>query len=341
MHRISMGSGGWLVACVLLIGTSTIAAAGTNRLGDIQARGSLHCGIWPFVPGFATEHDGRYVGFDVDICRAVAASILGDANKVRFVTLSHVTQLSESKNVDLAVRRLTWTLSREAASGMVFGPITFYDGQGFLVPQHGGIKSVSQLAGERICVIDREHHPKTLYNYFRDEGREIRLVLVESDQEAEEALRGNRCRAYSADISWLAAARSAFSEGLTHYEILPDLISKEPLAPLMRVADTELVQVVRWTIFALIEAEELGLSSHNIGRIESNSSRVRAFLRIRPDSRVVPGAGDWVRAIVAGVGNYGEVFDRDLGANSSIKLDRGLNRLWNRGGLMYAPPLDQ
>ena len=327
-----MGSWSWLVACVALLGMSSAAAAATDRIGAIRARGSLHCGIWPYVPGFAIERDGRYAGFDVDICRAVAASILGDANKVRFVTLSNVTQLAESTDVDLAVRRLTWTLSREAASGMVFGPITYYDGQGFLVPRHSGIQSVAQLAGERICVLNMEHHPKTLYDYFRDTGREIQLVLVESDREAEEAMRRNRCRAYSADISWLAAARSVFSEGLTHYEILPDLISKEPLAPLMRAADTELVQVVRWTIFALIEAEELGLNSHNIDLIESSPSRVRAF---------GPGAGDWVRAIIAGVGNYGEVFDRNLGADSSIKLDRGLNRLWTQGGLMYAPPLDR
>jgi general L-amino acid transport system substrate-binding protein len=186
-----------------------------------------------------------------------------------------------------------------------------------------------------------EHNPKTLYDYFRDNGREIQLVLVENDREAEEALSRNRCRAYSADISWLAAARSVFSEGLTHYEILPNLISKEPLAPLMRAADTQLVQVVRWTIFAMLEAEELGLSSHNIDLIKSSSPRVRSFLTVRPDSPVIPGAGDWVRAIIAGVGNYGEVFDRNLGADSAIKLDRGLNRLWTQGGLMYAPPLDR
>jgi ABC-type amino acid transport substrate-binding protein len=186
-----MGSWSWLVACVALIGMSSAAAAGTDRIGAIRARGSLHCGIWPYVPGFAIEHDGRYVGFDVDICRAIAASILGDANKA------------------------------------------------------------------------------------------------------------------------------------------------------MRAADTELVQVVRWTIFALIEAEELRLSSHNIDLIESSPSRVRAFLKVHPDSRVGPGAGDWVRSIIAGVGNYGEVFDRNLGADSSIKLDRGLNRLWTQGGLMYAPPLDR
>lgn len=338
------GSASWLAACVLLIGPLigvSSAEAATNRLADIRARGTLNCGIWPYVPGFAIERDGRYTGFDVDICRAVAAAILGDATKVEFVTLSHVTQFAQRKDLDLAVRRLTWTLSREMASGTVFGPITYYDGQGFLVPKNSGIKNVSQLTGERICVINRERHPATLYDYFRDSGREIQIVRVESDKDAEEAMRRNRCRAYSADISWLAAARSSFLNGLTRYEILPEQISKEPLAPLMRVEDTELVQLVRWTIFTMIEAEELGLSSRNIDSIKSSSSRVRSFMSIHPGSRVALGAGDWVRAIIAGVGNYGEVYDRNLGADSSIRLERGLNRLWSQGGLVYAPPLDR
>lgn len=335
-----MGSAGWLAAC-LLIGISSAEAADTSRLADIRARGTLNCGIWPYVPGFAIERDGRYAGFDIDICRAVAAAIFGDATKVGFVTLAHVKQFAERKDIDLVVRRLTWTPRRERAGGVVFGPIIYYDGQGFLVPKDGGIRNVSQLTGGRICVINMERHPETLYNYSRDSGREIRSVLVESDKDAEEAMRRDRCVAYSADISWLAAARSGFLNGLTRYEILPDQISKEPLAPLMRAEDTELVQLVRWTIFAMIEAEELGLSSQNINSMKSNSSRVRSFMGIHPGSRVALGAGDWVRAIIAGVGNYGEVFDRNLGADSSIKLERGLNRLWSDGGLVYAPPLDR
>jgi general L-amino acid transport system substrate-binding protein len=223
---------------------------------------------------------------------------------------------------------------------MTFGPVTFYDGQGFLVPRESGIRGVSQLSGERICVIDAEHHPTTLHDYFEDRGQTVRLVLVESDAQAEDALRDKRCRAYSADISWLAAARYGFRDGVSRFEILPDSISKEPLAPLLRAQDTELVQLVRWTIFAMIEAEELGLDSHNIRADRRRSSRVRAFLRIHPGSQVAPGARNWVTAIIAGVGNYGEMFDRNLGASSPIKLDRGLNRLWSQGGLLYAPPLE-
>lgn len=335
-----MGPACYLVACLLLIGSLTAEAAGKNRLADIRTRGTLNCGVWPYVPGFATEHDGRYVGFDVDICRAIAAAILGDATKAGFVTLERVAEFAERKDIDLVIRRLTWSLGREMATGMVFGPITYYDGQGFLVPKNSGTKRISQLSGQRICVINMERHPQILYNHSRDSGSEFQLILVESDTQAEEAMRRGRCQAYSADISWLAAARASFRDGLTHYEILSDLISKEPLAPLMRVEDTELVQLVRWTIFAMIEAEELGLSSHNIDPIEWNSSRLRSFMRIHPGSGVALGAGDWTRAIIAGVGNYGQVFDRNLGPGSSLKLDRGLNRLWTHGGLMYAPPLD-
>jgi general L-amino acid transport system substrate-binding protein len=316
-----------LSACFLRIAGASTAAAAENRLAEIQARGVVNCGIWPYVPGFATERDGRYVGFDVDICHAVAAAVLGDATKVSFVMVQDIKQFSEHKDIDLAVRRLTWTVSRETQNGMAFGPVTFYDGQGFLVARDSGIKSASQLAGERICVIDIERHPDTLYRYFHDSGRKVRIVLVESDKEAEEAMRDNRCRAYSADVSWLAAARSGFAEGPARYEILPDQISKEPLAPLMRAQDVELLQMVRWTIFSMIQAEELGLTSRNVDshNIDTGSDPSQARLR----------------AIVAGVGNYGEVFERNLGADSAIKLDRGLNRLWSQGGLLYAPPLDR
>jgi general L-amino acid transport system substrate-binding protein len=331
----------WLVACVLLIGIASSGAGAANRLAEIRARGMLSCGIWPYVPGFALEHDGRYSGFDIDTCRAVAIAIFGEANRVGFVTLENVTQFAEHEDIDLAVRRLTWTLGRETESGVVFGPVTFYDGQGFLVPKNESIESVAQLGGGKICVIDIERHPETLRNYIRDKGYKIRLDLVSSDEEAEKALRGDRCKAYSADISWLAAARSTFVDGVARYDILPETISKEPLAPVMRAEDTEFVALVRWTIYALIEAEELGVSSHNVGNSEFVSPRVQRFLRIHPHSDVALGAGDWSRAIVAGIGNYGEMFDRNLGANSSIELDRGLNRLWNDGGLMYAPPLDR
>jgi general L-amino acid transport system substrate-binding protein len=306
-----------LTVGLLLIASAAVDAA-TNRLVDIQARGALECGIWPHVAGFAVAKDGRYSGFDIDICRAVAAAILGDPDKVRFVPLETVSQFAARADVDIVVRRLTWTLSRESANDVVFGPVTFYDGQGFLVPRSSGVRSAAQLAGEAVCVIDAEHHAKTLHDYFEGRGHPIRLVLVETDAQAEKALNDKRCEAYSADLSWLGAARSGFRDGLARYEILSDVISKEPLAPLMRARDRQLVQRVRWTLYSMIEAEELGLSSHNV---RSAGPRAQSLV-----------------AVIAGVGNYGEVFDRNLGASSPIKLDRGLNRLWSQGGLLYAPP---
>jgi len=330
----------WLTAGVLSIGLAATATA-ANRVAEIRARGMLNCGIWPHVPGFAIEQEGRYSGFEVDICRAVATAIFGDPDKVGFVSLAHVAEFTGRTDIDLVVRRLTWTLRRETASGFAFGPVIFYDGQGFLAPKDSGINSPSKLAGQRVCVAAEEHHAQTLRDYFQEHGLEIALILVDNDHAAETALRRNDCRAYSADVSSLAAARSTFVGGAMGYDILPEMISKEPLAPMVRAEDTELMQIVRWTIFVMIQAEELGLSSRNVDDCGQCSSPMRRFLGVHPGSSVALGAGEWSRAIIAGVGNYGEVFDRNLGADSAIKLDRGLNRLWNHGGLMYAPPLDR
>ncbi len=330
-----------LVALVSTIAFSAVGAHAASRLGAIAARGTLNCGIWPGVPGFAMERDGQVSGLDVDICRAVAAAILGDAARVRLIPVANIKEFAARDDIDLVARRLTWTLARETANEVAFGPVTFFDGQGFLVPRQAGIRRAAELAGEHICVIDRERRPQRLYHYFRDIGRDARIVLVQDDREAEEALRQGRCRAYSADVSWLAAARSIYPDGLARYAILAELISNEPLAPMVRARDSELLELVRWTIFSMIRAEELGLDSHNIDTVEPNTWRVRSFLRVHPGIRVALGAGEWVRAIIRGVGNYGEVYDRNLGAASPIQLDRRLNRLWTRGGLMYAPPLDR
>jgi general L-amino acid transport system substrate-binding protein len=327
---------GLSVACLSAWGLSS-----GNRLSEIRTRGVLDCGIWPDVRGFAAAEEHSFSGFDVDLCHAVAAAIFGDATKVKFVPVETVEQFNAHDDIDLVVRRLTWTLSREASTGLTFGPVTFYDGQGFLVPRDHKVTNALQLAGDRVCVINTEHHAETLSAYFTDHGRSTQLVLIENNQQAETALRGNRCGSYSADVSWLAAARADFANGLALYDILPQLISKEPLAPLMRSEDRELIRVVQWTVFTMIEAEELGVNSRNVARMKADSPRLRLFLIARPDAEVASGPGDWVRAVIAGVGNYGEVFDRNLGRGSMIQLERGPNRLWVDGGLLYAPPLDR
>jgi general L-amino acid transport system substrate-binding protein len=305
-----------------------VAQSSAHRLADIRLRGVLTCGIWPEVRGFAARNEGVYSGFDVDICRAFALSVLGDVSKTRFVELAHIADFKQRDDIDLVVRRLTWTLGREASQDIVFGPVTFYDGQTFLVPKEGGIKNLSALGAGPICVLNRDHHPETLINYLQEHNQQAPLVLVENDRNARDALVGRRCLVYSADMSWLAGARASFEGGVDRYDILPQLISKEPLAPVIRREDADLVERVRLTFFALLEAEELGVNSKNAATLKPNSPRLRHFL----DS--------WVRTLIAGIGNYGEIFDRNLGAASPIKLDRGLNRLWTDGGLMYAPPLD-
>ena len=224
---------------------------------------------------------------------------------------------------------------------MVFGPVTFYDGQGFLVPRDRGIGDSMQLAGRRVCVMSAERHPATLRRFSDEHNLRMQLVPVETDAQAEAALRQQRCDAYSADLSWLAAARSSFSDGLARYALLSELISKEPLAPMMRAEDTELLQLVRWTIYALIEAEELGIDSRNVAALPQAAPRLREWLNLHPGVNVALDAGDWARALIAGVGNYGELYERNLGALSTIKLDRGINRLWSAGGLLFAPPLEQ
>jgi general L-amino acid transport system substrate-binding protein len=236
-----------LAVLVLLLYAVPALAAG--RLDEIRERDTLTCGIWPHVAGFASERDGQYEGFEIDICRAIAAAVLGDSGKTRFVPVEHVIDFIAHDDIDLVVRRLTYSASRERETGTVFGPVVFHDGQGFLVARDSGLESASQLVGTRVCVINMEHHPRTLLDYF---GKAIRLVMVESDAQAEEALRSGRCVAYSADISWLAAARSAFVDGVARYELLPDRISDEPLAPLMRAGDDELADVVSRTISAMI-----------------------------------------------------------------------------------------
>jgi general L-amino acid transport system substrate-binding protein len=310
-----------------------------DRLTDIRSRGELHCGIWPEVTGFAVKSGNSYQGFDIDFCRAMAASVFADAAKIKFVPVESVAALRERSDVDLVIRRLTWTLPREGEAHASFGPIIFFDGQGFLVEKSSGITNAAQLGNGPICVIDSERHPQNLWNYLHDHGRDNQLVLVSDNEQAEKALDAKRCTAYSADVSWLAAARAGFSGGLSRYAILADTISKEPLAPMFRVEDAEFARLVRWTIFAMIEAEEAGVTSRNIDA-SPRSIRAQKLLAVRPDVDVAAAAGTWVRHIISSVGNYGEVYERNLGANSTLRLERGVNRVWTEGGLLYALPLE-
>jgi len=298
------------------------------------------CGVWPVVAGFAaTDSAGRYQGMDVDICRAVAAAIFGDPDKVKYVMAQNVAQLKESDEIDIVARRITWSLTRATSNGLMFGPITFYDGQGFLVPRKNSVIDPLQLAGKAVCVHDQELHAQTLTSYFEAWKLTVTAVPVKNVPQLDQALAEGRCVAFSADVSMIAAWRAAMKGGVETYDILTEMISKEPLAPLVRQGDDQFFEIVRWSIFAQILAEEYGITSQNVDMPNENVE-IQQFLGIVPGNGAALGLKEtWAHDIIKTVGNYGEMYDRNVGANSPIKLDRGPNRLWTRGGLMYAPRL--
>jgi general L-amino acid transport system substrate-binding protein len=313
-----------------------------SRLEAIKSRGALTCGVEPAVPGFAElDAQGRYRGFDVDICRAIAAAIFGSADKARYVPVLTVDQFRKSTEVDVVSRRLTWELQREAALGLLFGPITFYDGQGFLVSKKLGATTPKQLARTEICVAAGTVFEFNLGSYFT--GHELKKVLLQSATEFGEiakALSSGRCRAYSADVSELGAVRTRLADPAT-FTILREQISREPLAPLVRGDDAHFFTIVRWTVLALINAEELGVTSKNVDDMrKSKSVEVQRLLGIVPGNGKALGLSeDWAYHAIKAVGNYGELFEKNIGRDSPLGLDRGLNRLSTDGGLMYSPPL--
>lgn len=295
------------------------------------------------VPGFVDVDDGRYHGLDVDICRAIAAAVLGAADKVRFVPTANVADFRDNDDIDLIARRLTWELRREAALGILFGPVTFYDGQTFLVSPSVRARTAADLAGRNICVAGGTVFEATLTAYFSARHIAISKITLESPHDYNDiaqALAASSCAAYSGDESDLGAIRSRLA-ALARFVILPAHISKEPLAPLVRAGDIGWFNVVKWTVFALIEAEELGVASSNV-----EAMRASADVNVQRLLGVVPGNGKalgldeaWASRAISAMGNYGEIFERNLGKSSAIKLDRGLNRLQRDGGLMYAMPV--
>jgi general L-amino acid transport system substrate-binding protein len=324
----------------LTLAVCATQAEAASRLASIKAKGALTCGIHSGIAGFAApDGSGGYRGLDIDICRAVAAAIFGDAGKVTYVEAANVRQLLRGDEIDLVSRRITWSLTRAAGNKLMFGPTVFYDGQGFLVPRGSPIKRAAQLAGSPVCVAAEESHIPTLVNYFAAHSGRVTAVAVQSHADAERAMTAGRCKAYSADVSMLGSAR--FELGVDAYDILPEMISKEPLAPLVRQGDDQFFEIVRWAVYAMIEAEERGITSANVGQMDkSENLEVQRFLGTLPGNGAALGLQEtWAADIIRTVGNYGEMFERNVGSKSAVKLDRGLNRLWTEGGLMYAPRL--
>jgi general L-amino acid transport system substrate-binding protein len=328
----------WIAALAFAALVGRDAQAGPT-LESIRARGHLSCGVSADAPGLSRlAATGRYDGFEADLCRAVAAAIFGDAETARFRPLATKRQFLADPEIDLVFRGLTWTFARETdGSGVRFGPVVLYDGQAFLVGKRLGVAHLDQLRGRRVCVEGGNHFQARLQRTDRERGLALVAVPFDSLAAAEAAFFTGACDALTADATELAAALIARPASADAYVILPERISKEPLAPLMRRGDEEFFDIVRWTTFALIEAEELGITSANAARAsDSDDRRIRAF--VTAESKRLGLRPGWTKAVIRSVGNYGEVYDRALGGRGPARLARGLNALWTRGGLLYAPP---
>jgi len=329
-------------------GSSPVAILATESptLKAVRARGVLLCGVNPGLAGFAfRDNRGAWRGFDVDVCRAVAAVALGSSTKVRFVTLDNASRITALKDgrIDLLARNTSWTFSRDVAEKVDFAGVSYYDGQGFMAPRSLNLQSAQELGGAKICVQGGSTSELNLADYFRSRGLNYTPVVVADETRAREVYQAEGCDAFSADVSTLASSRSLLNSPDAHV-ILPDVISKEPLSPVVRQGDPAWTDLVRWTLNALVLAEELNISAANAEamRKESTNPEVRRLLGSEPGFGAPLGLDDaWALRAIRQVGNYGEIFDRNIGARSPLKLERGLNARWDaaKPGLLYAPPL--
>jgi general L-amino acid transport system substrate-binding protein len=328
------------VVVAAVLAASCGGRATSSRLSRIRQRGFLVCGVSPGIAGFAqVDHNGHHTGFDIDVCRAVAAAVAGSADRIRFENVATLDLLKRSSEIDLVSRRLTWSLQREGM-GVLFGPITFYDGQGFLVAGHLRVDGAAGLAGVPLCVAENSEHDVSLTAYFRRHRISLARVGVADGAAAGRALAEGRCHAFSADVSELASVRSTMADP-SAFRILADRITSEPLAQLVRQEDIDLFDVLRWTVFAMITAEELGVTSANVGEMVKNENPdVGRLLGTVPGNGAALGLDEaWARRVIAEVGNYAEVFERNLGTSTPIGMERGPNALSSSGGLLFAPPL--
>lgn len=318
--------------------------ASADILTDVRTRDELNCGVNAGLAGFAApDANGNWSGFDVSFCRAVAAAVLGDPGKVRFVPTDLETRFQKVRDgeIDLLARNATWTFSRDTALELEFAGVHYYDGQGFMVRKSLGITSVKELDEVRICVQAKSTSAQNLADYFRANTMTLVQVEVGSDAEGERRYSAGDCDAYTTDASGLAANRAAFADPENHI-VLPEIISKEPLGPVVRQDDGRWGDIVRWTLFALIAAEEYGVTSKNIEELVKSSTNpeVQRLLGVSDDLGAMLGLDkEWARRAILAGGNYGEIFAANIGEQTPIGLARGLNAQWTQGGLLYAPPL--
>ena len=330
-----------LIAGAALAVMTGVASAGT--LDDVNAKGFVQCGVNTGLLGFASpDSDGNYTGFDVDFCRAVAAAIFNDPSKVKYTPLSAKDRFTalQSGEIDMLSRNTTWTMSRDTALGLQFGVVTYYDGQGFMVKKSLGVTSALELSGATVCVQSGTTTELNLADYFKANNMELKPVVFEKVDEVNAAYDSNRCDAYTTDASGLYATRLTLTNPDDSI-VLPEIISKEPLGPVVRQGDDQWFNIMKWVGFALLNAEELGVTSANVDEMKASPNQeIRRLLGVDGTFGESIGLGnDWAANAIKAVGNYGEVFDRNLGKDSKLQIARGLNALWTKGGIQYAPPV--
>ena len=332
------------LALTLAVATGFAAtAAGAQTLKTVKDRGMLSCGVSQGLPGFSSPDDkGAWTGLDVDVCRAVAAAVFNDPSKVKFVPLSAKDRFTalQSGEIDVLSRNTTWTLSRDTSLGVNFTGVTYYDGQGFLVRKSLKVNSALELNSASICVQTGTTNEQNVADYFKGNNMKYEVIAFGTADETVKAYESGRCDVFTSDVSQLYAERLKVANPADH-AVLPEVISKEPLGPLVRHGDDQWLDVVKWTLFAMVNAEELGITQKNVDEM-AKSDKPELKRVFGTDGNLGETLGltkDWVSRIVKATGNYGEVFDRNVGPGSKLGIARGLNNLWNKGGIQYAPPI--
>jgi general L-amino acid transport system substrate-binding protein len=334
------------IFCGLATATAlaAIPAHAGKTLDAIKARGQVVCGVNTGLAGFSqADSSGNWSGLDVDVCKAIAAATLSDANKIKWVPLNAQQRFAalQSGEVDILSRNTTFTLTRDASLGLHLTTPTYYDGQGFMVTTKSKIKDAKQLKGQTVCVQSGTTTEKNLTDFSKANNLNIKPVVFEKVEAATGAYFAGRCVAYTTDASGLASVRNKEAKNPDEHVILPQLISKEPLGPMVRRGDDEWFAIAKWVVYGLLEAEEYGVTQANVDQMKSSSDPVvQRLLGTSEDTGKHLGLDkDWMYRAIKSVGNYGEIFERNVGPKSALKLPRGANNLWNKGGLMYAYPV--
>ncbi|MEL6799464.1 MAG: amino acid ABC transporter substrate-binding protein [Pseudomonadota bacterium] len=328
-----------------VVGAAGLAAASASAstLEDVKARGELNCGVNTGLVGFAApDANNNWQGFDVELCRAVAAATLGDPDAVTYVPLTGKTRFTAlaAGEIDMLSRNTTWTFSRDVDLKFEYNGINYYDGQGFMVPRELGVTSALDLDGATVCIQTGTTTELNLADFFRSNNMSYEPVPIETNAEAQQQYLAGACDVYTTDTSGLAATRAAFESPDDHV-ILPEIVSKEPLGPLVRHGDNEWGDIVRWTLNALISAEELGITSANVAELSNGTDNPEINRLLGTEGGLGAMLGlepDWAKNALMATGNYGEIFERHIGENTPIGLARGLNAQWTDGGLLYSPP---